>query len=46
MTKNPDLPQGWQALTIIAYQNKDWNKVLEAGQKATDLDPSLTRSTG
>jgi tetratricopeptide (TPR) repeat protein len=43
VTKNPDLPQGWQALTILAYQNKDWNKVLEAGQKATDLDPSMTQ---
>jgi len=41
--KNPDLPQGWQALTILAYQNKDWAKVLENGQKATELDPSLTQ---
>ena len=41
--KNPDLPQGWQALTILAYQNKDWAKVLENGQKATELDPSMTQ---
>ncbi|HTO87172.1 MAG TPA: tetratricopeptide repeat protein [Thermoanaerobaculia bacterium] len=42
VAKNPDLPQGWQALTVVAYQNKDWKKVLEAGQKATDLDPTLS----
>ncbi len=41
-TKNPDLPQAWQALAVIAYQNKDWAKVLEAGEKATDLDPTLS----
>jgi tetratricopeptide (TPR) repeat protein len=41
--KNPDLPQGWQALTILAYQNKDWPKVLEAGQKAVELDPTQTQ---
>ncbi|MGH9369732.1 MAG: tetratricopeptide repeat protein [Thermoanaerobaculia bacterium] len=40
--KSPDLPQAWQALAVIAYQNKEWGKVLEAGQKATDLDPTLT----
>ncbi len=40
--KNPDLPQGWQALTSLAYDRKDWGKTLEYGQKATDLDPSLT----
>jgi len=34
--------QGWQALTTIAYQKKDWAKTLEYGQKATDLDPSQT----
>ena len=39
--KNPDLPQGWQALTSLAYERKDWGKTLEYGQKATDLDPSL-----
>jgi tetratricopeptide (TPR) repeat protein len=42
VAKNPDLPQGWQGLAVLAYQNKDWTKVLEAGQKATDLDPTLT----
>lgn len=42
VAKNPDLPQGWQALAVLAYQNKDWAKVLEAGQKATDLDPTLS----
>jgi tetratricopeptide (TPR) repeat protein len=40
--KNPDLPQGWQALATLAYDRKDWGKTLEYGQKATDLDPSLT----
>jgi len=40
--KNPDLPQAWQALTVLAYQNKEWAKVLDAGQKATDLDPTMT----
>lgn len=42
VSKNPDLPQAWQALTILAYQKKDWPKVLEYGQKVTDLDPSQT----
>ncbi len=42
VTKNPDLPQGWQALAVLAFQTKDWTKVLEAGQKATDLDPTLS----
>lgn len=42
VAKNPDLPQGWQALAVLAFQNKDWDKVLEAGQKATDLDPTLS----
>jgi tetratricopeptide (TPR) repeat protein len=40
--KNPDLPAGWNALTILAYDKKDWAKTLEYGGKATDLDPSLT----
>ena len=40
--KNPDLPQGWQALATLAYDRKDWAKTLEYGQKATDLDPSMT----
>ena len=40
--KNPDLPAGWLALTQLAQQKKDWAKVIEYGQKATDLDPSLT----
>jgi tetratricopeptide (TPR) repeat protein len=39
---NPDLPAGWLALTQIAYEKKDWPKVIEYGQKATDLDPSTT----
>ena len=39
--KNPDLPQGWQALTSLAYEKKDWAKTLEYGRKATDLDPSF-----
>jgi tetratricopeptide (TPR) repeat protein len=41
-TKNADLPQAWQALTQINYDKKDWAKVLEYGQKATDLDPSVS----
>jgi tetratricopeptide (TPR) repeat protein len=44
--KNPDLPQGWQALTALAYEKKDWAKTLEYGQKAVDLDPSLTQIYG
>jgi len=43
VAKNPDLPQGWQAIAVLAYQNKEWDKVLEAGQKATDLDPTMTQ---
>jgi len=41
--KNPDLPQGWQALASLAYDKKDWPKTLEYGQKAIDLDPSLNQ---
>jgi tetratricopeptide (TPR) repeat protein len=41
--KNPDLPQGWQALTSLAYDKKDWAKTLEYGQKALDLDPSASQ---
>jgi len=44
--KNPDLPQGWQALATIAYDQKQWAKVIEYGQKATDLDPTLTSLYG
>jgi tetratricopeptide (TPR) repeat protein len=43
VAKNPDLPQGWQALTTLAYEKKDWAKTLEYGQKAVELDPSLTQ---
>ena len=39
--KSPDLPQAWEALATIAYEKKDWPGVLEYGQKATDLDPTL-----
>lgn len=46
VVKNPDLPQGWQALTTIAYDKKDWPKVIEYGQKATDLDPTLSSLYG
>jgi len=42
VAKNPDLPNGWQVLTQMAYEKKDWAHVLEYGQKATDLDPSMT----
>jgi Tfp pilus assembly protein PilF len=44
--KNPDLPQGWQALTSLAYDRKDWAHVVEYGQKATDLDPTMTSLYG
>jgi tetratricopeptide (TPR) repeat protein len=44
--KNPDLPQGWQALTMLAHEKKDWAKTLEYGQKAVDLDPSLSQVYG
>ncbi|HEV2063684.1 MAG TPA: carboxypeptidase regulatory-like domain-containing protein, partial [Thermoanaerobaculia bacterium] len=40
--KNADLPSAWRALTVIAFEKKDWAKTIEYGQKATDLDPSLT----
>jgi tetratricopeptide (TPR) repeat protein len=40
--KNPDLPAGWQALTSLAYEKKDWAKTIEYGEKAVDLDPTLT----
>jgi len=40
--KNPDLPAGWQALSSLAYEKKDWAKAVEYGEKALDLDPSLT----
>lgn len=42
VAKNPDLPQAWNALATVAYENKDWAKTLDYGQKALDLDPSLT----
>jgi tetratricopeptide (TPR) repeat protein len=44
--KNPDLPQGWQALATLAYEKKDWAKTIEYGQKAVDLDPTLTKMYG
>jgi tetratricopeptide (TPR) repeat protein len=40
--KNPDLPAGWQALTQLAYEKKDWAKTIEYGQKTLDLDPDQT----
>ena len=46
VTKNADLPQGWQALTTLAYDKKDWAHVIEYGQKATDLDPTMTSIYG
>lgn len=39
--KNTDLPSVWRALTVIAFDKKDWAKTIEYGQKATDLDPTL-----
>jgi tetratricopeptide (TPR) repeat protein len=44
--KNPDLPQGWQALATLAYEKKDWAKTIEYGQKAVDLDPTLNKMYG
>ncbi|MEP6767404.1 MAG: tetratricopeptide repeat protein [Acidobacteriota bacterium] len=44
--RNADLPQGWQALTTLAYEKKDWPHVIEYGQKATDLDPTMTSLYG
>ena len=41
--KNPDFPQGWRALASFAHEDKDWAHVIEYGQKATDLDPSMNR---
>jgi tetratricopeptide (TPR) repeat protein len=40
--KNPDLPNGWAALSSLAYEKKDWAKAVEYGEKAVDLDPTLT----
>jgi tetratricopeptide (TPR) repeat protein len=40
--KNPDLSAGWQALSSLAYEKKDWAKAVEYGEKAVDLDPTLT----
>jgi len=40
--KSPDLPAPWKALTVMAYERKDWAHTLEYGEKATELDPSLT----
>lgn len=42
VTRNPDLPAAWRALTVIAFDKKDWARTLDYGQKATDLDPTLT----
>jgi len=44
--KNPDLPQAWQALAVISHDKKNWAKALEYGQKALDLDPSMTNLYG
>ncbi len=44
--KSQDLPSVWRALSMIAYDKKDWAKTIEYGQKATDLDPSLTSLYG
>jgi predicted Zn-dependent protease len=42
VAKNPDLPQAWNALATVAYENKDYAHALEYGQKALDLDPAAT----
>ena len=46
VAKSPDLPEAWHALAMIAFEKKDWPKVLEYGQKATDLDPTLSSLYG
>lgn len=46
VAKNPDLPQAWNALAVVSYEKKEWAKTLEYGQKAIDLDPSLTSLYG
>jgi tetratricopeptide (TPR) repeat protein len=46
VAKNPDLPQAWNALAVVAYENKDYAHALEYGQKAIDLDPSMTNLYG
>ena len=46
VAKNPDLPQAWSALAVVSYENKDWAHTLEYGQKALDLDPSMTNLYG
>ncbi|HKA36261.1 MAG TPA: tetratricopeptide repeat protein [Thermoanaerobaculia bacterium] len=46
VAKNPDLPQAWNALAAVAYENKDFAHALEYGQKAIDLDPSMTNLYG
>lgn len=46
VTKNPDFPQGWRALASFAHEDKDWAHTIEYGQKATDLDPSMSRLYG
>src|SRR5262249_18434882 len=40
--KNPDLPAAWKALAVTAYDKMDWAHTLEYGEKATELDRSLT----
>ena len=42
VAKNPDLPQAWKLLAQISFENNDWARTLEYGQKAVDLDPSAT----
>ncbi len=42
VAKNPDLPQAWNALATVAYENKEYAQALEYGQKALDLDPTET----
>jgi len=46
VAKNPDLPQGWNALATLAFEKKEWAKTLEYGQKALDLDPAATSLYG
>jgi tetratricopeptide (TPR) repeat protein len=42
--KNPDLPAAWLALTQLANEKKEWAKVIEYGEKATDLDPDASNT--
>jgi tetratricopeptide (TPR) repeat protein len=37
-----DLIAGWQALTKLEYEQRNWDKVIEYGERVVDLDPTLS----